>query len=47
MSMKNWKKLVSVYAQPLTQDEIQARKPKAKPPLDPVKKKERTNGDRR
>lgn len=40
MSMKNWKKLgTGVYAQPLTLDEIQARKPKpkakAKPPLDP------------
>jgi hypothetical protein len=40
MSMKNWRKLATgVYAQPLTQDEIQARKPrpkaKAKPPLDP------------
>ena len=38
--MKRWKKLATgVYAQPLTQDEIQARRPKprakAKPPLDP------------
>lgn len=38
MSMKNWKMLATgVFVQPLTQDEIQARKPKpkTKPPLDP------------
>ncbi len=36
MSMKNWKKLATgVYVQPLTQDEIQAHKPRPKAPLDP------------